>query len=109
MEMNDYTLHIKCLPCFVQGKVMNSFKRQGLKSEGFTGVQVWTEKLETIFKGSSTTEGFLYMTITSTGSPGIMCEHYFSLIVLHAHVLVMIFHANCMLCTLILYSWAVAS
>ena len=37
-------------------------------SRGFTGVRVFNERPATVFKGSSTTESFLYMILTDTKS-----------------------------------------
>ena len=42
---------------------MNDFKSTNT-SKGFTGVRVFNEKPTTVFKGTSTTESFLYMTLT---------------------------------------------
>ena len=42
---------------------MNQFTKSGLKSSGFTGVQVWNESVADIFKNTSTKESFLYVKI----------------------------------------------
>ena len=51
----------------MQGKTVNSFSKSNLKSSGFTGVEVFNEKMEAIFKGTSPAESFLYITVTDTG------------------------------------------
>ena len=50
-----------------QGKAVNSFSKSSLKSTGFTGVEVFNETMEDIFKGTTATESFLYITVTDTG------------------------------------------
>ena len=46
---------------------MNSFSKPNLKSTGFTGVEVFNETMEDIFKGTTAAESFLYITVTDTG------------------------------------------
>ena len=55
---------------FVQGKTVNSFSKSNLKSAGFTGVEVFNEKMEDVFKGTTAKESFLYISITD---PISMC------------------------------------
>ena len=55
---------------FVQGKTVNSFSKSNLKSTGFTGVEVFNEKMEDVFKGTTAKESFLYISITD---PISMC------------------------------------
>ena len=50
----------------MQGKTVNTFSKSNLKSTGFTGVEVFNETMEDIFKGTTATESFLYITVTST-------------------------------------------
>jgi hypothetical protein len=52
------------LTIFIQGKTVNTFSKSNLKSTGFTGVEVFNEKMEDIFKGTTAAEGFLYVSIT---------------------------------------------
>ena len=47
---------------------MDTFKKDGLKSSGFTGVQVWIESVEKIFASTSTTQSFLYILIRDSES-----------------------------------------
>ena len=42
---------------------MNTFTKSKLKSAGFTGVEVFNEKMEHIFKGTTAAESFLYITV----------------------------------------------
>ena len=42
---------------------MNTFSKSNLKSTGFTGVEVFNEKMEHIFKGTTAAESFLYITV----------------------------------------------
>ena len=46
---------------------MNDFKIANT-SKGFTGVRVFNEKPATVFKGTSTTESFLFMILTDAKS-----------------------------------------
>ena len=46
---------------------MNDFKIANT-SKGFTGVRVLNEKPVTVFKGTSTTESFLFMILTDAKS-----------------------------------------
>ena len=48
----------------MQGKAVNTFSKSNLKSTGFTGVEVFNEKMEDVFKGTTAKESFLYITIT---------------------------------------------
>ena len=48
----------------IQGKTVNSFSKSNLKSNGFTGVEVFNETMEDIFKGTTATESFLHITVT---------------------------------------------
>ena len=43
---------------------MNTFSKSNLKSTGFTGVEVFNEKMEDVFKATTAKESFLYITIT---------------------------------------------
>ncbi len=58
------TLCCNCISTCVQGKAVNTFSKSKLKSTGFTGVEVFNEKMEDIFKGTTAAESFLYITIT---------------------------------------------
>ena len=47
---------------------MKTFNQTGLKSDGFTGVKVWSNPVATVFQGMSPKDGFLYIKIVdSTG------------------------------------------
>ena len=49
---------------------MNDIKLSGLTSTGFTGVQVFNETMDNIFKGTSPKESFLLVSLISdTGMP----------------------------------------
>ena len=50
-----------------QGKTVNTFSKSSLKSTGFTGVEVFNEKMEDIFKGTTAAESFLYITVMDSG------------------------------------------
>jgi hypothetical protein len=52
------------LTIFNQGKTVNTFSKSKLKSTGFTGVEVFNEKMEDIFKGTTAAESFLHISIT---------------------------------------------
>ena len=43
---------------------MNTFSKSNLKSTGFTGVEVFNEKMEDVFKGTTVKESFLHISIT---------------------------------------------
>ena len=45
---------------------MNTFSKSNLKSTGFTGVEVFNEKIEDVFKGTTAAESFLHVSITNT-------------------------------------------
>ena len=49
---------------FIQGKTINTFSKSNLKSTGFTGVEVFNEKMEDVFKGTTAKESFLHVSIT---------------------------------------------
>ncbi len=46
---------------------MNSFSKSNLKSSGFTGVEVFNETMEDVFKGTTAAESFLLIFITDPG------------------------------------------
>ena len=49
--------------CHIQGKTVNSFSKSNLKSIAFTGVEVFNETVEDVFKGTTAAESFLYITV----------------------------------------------
>ena len=52
----------------MQGKTMNTFSKSNLKSIGFTGVEVFNETEEDVFKGTTAEESFLYITVIDASS-----------------------------------------
>jgi hypothetical protein len=61
----------------MQGETVNNFSKSNLKSTGFTGVEVFNETMEDIFKGTTAAESFLYITVTDIGSKFINKNHCF--------------------------------
>ena len=53
---------------------MKTFNQTGLKSEGFTGVKVWSSPMATVFQGMSPKDGFLYVKIID--SAGWLSNQY---------------------------------
>lgn len=45
---------------------MATFTKDGLRGDGFTGVQVWSDSVTDIFKATSVTESFLYISVLDT-------------------------------------------
>ena len=65
-----------CILICMQGKTVNTFSKSNLKSTGFTGVEVFNEKMEDVFKGTTAKESFLYITITGGQYKKVgACEH----------------------------------
>ena len=67
----------------MQGETVNTFSKSNLKSIGFTGVEVFNETVEDVFKGTTAEESFLYITVTDTSSKfinKIHCPIYFTIL-----------------------------
>ena len=54
---------------------MNTFSKSNLKSIGFTGVEVFNETVEDVFKGTTAEESFLYITVIDMSSKFINKIH----------------------------------
>ena len=56
---------------------MTNFTTGMLQGYGFTGVQVWSASVTDIFKASSTTESFLYISMLNGSEPTMdtTCTH----------------------------------
>ena len=52
----------------MQGETVNTFFKSNLKSFGFTGVEVFNETVEDVFKGTTAEESFLYITVIDASS-----------------------------------------
>lgn len=49
---------------------MATFTKDGIQGNGYTGVQVWSDSISDIFKASSITESFLYISLLDTSELG---------------------------------------
>ena len=58
----------------IQGETVRKFNKKNLHSEGFTGVEVWKEKLGVIFAFTSEKKGFLHITVTNSSRLLIRCQ-----------------------------------
>ncbi len=54
---------------------MNHFEITDLSNKGFTGVKVFDEKMDTVFKGTSPQETFLLLTVTGEDNSGKTAGH----------------------------------
>lgn len=49
-----------------KGKTVNNSRSSSLSHKGFTGVEIFNEKVDSVFKGTSMKESFLLFNIIST-------------------------------------------
>ena len=63
-----YIIIRKCIMMNMQGETVNAFSKSNLKSIGFTGVEVFNETVEDVFKGTTAEESFLYITVIDMSS-----------------------------------------